>query len=208
MKKFLMISIILILGFKSTFAHSVECEKYSILKKEIKNSPPIIEFFSFLCPHCYILEKKYNLDYHIKKSFSNSIKIEKYHVNFLGGELGDSLTHIWEISKMLGVEKKIILTIFEKVQKEKTIQNFVTLKKEFLKLTHITEKEFQFLWNSFVMKSIIYNQNILQNEINLNYVPFMIVNGKYIVKNESINYKSPKIFIAEYINIIKSLLKK
>ncbi|XBC44227.1 MAG: DsbA family protein [Buchnera aphidicola (Schlechtendalia peitan)] len=208
MKKILMIIILISSIFNTAHAKTTEQNTYSILKKKIENAPQIIEFFSFLCPHCYFLEKKYHLNYHIKKQISNSIKIVRYHVNFLGGELGNLLTHIWEISKMIKLEEKVLIPIFEKVQKTKTIKNFHTLKNEFLKLTNINEKEFQFLWNNFVIKSIIYNQEITQQQINLNYVPCIIINGKYIINNESINYTSLQNTINTYINIIKTLLKK
>ncbi|XBC42159.1 MAG: DsbA family protein [Buchnera aphidicola (Meitanaphis elongallis)] len=208
MKKILIIFMLILFGFHNVDAQMIQEKKYSILNKKITNAPQIIEFFSFLCPHCYALEKKYNLDKHIKKQISSSIKIIKYHVNFLGGELGSLLTHIWEMSKIVKLEKKILMPIFEKVQQTKSITNFYTLKNEFLKLTKMNRKEFNFLWNSFVTKSMLYNQNIVQNTINLKYVPSIFINGKYSINSENMNHKSPEILIKEYICIIKFLLKK
>ncbi|XBC40620.1 MAG: thioredoxin domain-containing protein [Buchnera aphidicola (Nurudea yanoniella)] len=207
MKKILAI-LLLPLFFLNNIQAAIIEKKYNVLEKKIINAPPIIEFFSFLCPHCYELEKIYNLNHYIKKHISHSVKIERYHVNFLGGKFGQALTQIWEISKMIGLDNKILIPLFKKIQDEKTITNFHTLKNEFLKLTLINEKELKFLWNCFVIKSIIYNQNIIQNTINLDHIPSILINGKYSIDNEKINYNSKKEFIKDYIHVIKFLLKK
>ncbi|XBC41644.1 MAG: DsbA family protein [Buchnera aphidicola (Kaburagia rhusicola rhusicola)] len=208
MKKFLILAMLMSFGFCNIDTPIIEKQKYTVLDKKIANAAPIIEFFSFLCPHCYTLEQKYRLDDHIKNNISNSIKIVKYHVNFLGGELGESLTHIWEMSKMMELDKKILMPIFEKIQQQKTITDVYTLKNEFLKLAKIDEKEFNFLWNSFVVKSMLYNQQIIQNTLKIDRIPSIFINGKYAINNTNISQKSNKDFIKEYVYIVKCLLNK
>ncbi|QCI23392.1 DsbA family protein [Buchnera aphidicola] len=208
MKKFLVIFICILFGFQNYDVKITISKKYKAINAKLVHAPPIIEFFSFLCPHCYYLERNYHLDDHIKNSIPSFIRITKYHVNLLEEEFNNSLTKIWEISKSLGLEKKVIIPIFEKVQITKTITNFFTLKNEFLKLTKIDAKEFDFLWNSFVIKSIIHNQKIIQDTIHLDHVPYTLINGKYTINNENINNKSKKDFIKEYIHILKFLLNE
>ncbi|XBC39097.1 MAG: DsbA family protein [Buchnera aphidicola (Nurudea shiraii)] len=207
MKKILLIFILTLFGFQNVDKLLIEKE-YNTLNQKIPNTPQIIEFFSFLCPHCYEFEKLCNLDYYVKKQISSAIKIEKYHTSFLGGKFGRSLTRIWEISKIIGLDQKVLIPLFKKIQDEKTIVNSYTLKKEFLKLTSIDEKELKFLWNCFAIKSILYNQNIIQNAINLDRVPLMLINGKYIINNANISHESTQDFIKKYTHIIQLLLEK
>ncbi|XBC39608.1 MAG: DsbA family protein [Buchnera aphidicola (Chaetogeoica yunlongensis)] len=208
MKKFL-VSLILILFEYINLNHAYVFGKdYTTINKNFIHKKSIIEFFSFICPYCYNLEKKYNINSNIKKNVSKKIKILKCHVNLLGGEFEKLLTKLWIISVIKKLEKKIFIPIFEGIQKTHTITNLSNLKKTFLKLTHINEKEYHLLMNSSIIKSYIYQQEKLQKLIKLTHVPTILINEKYIINNDIFINKSTKQAIEKYINLVKHLLNK
>jgi len=73
MKKFFIIYLLILLGCSNFKKPFTEGQEYYIIHKEVFKTTQhhtIIEFFSFLCPYCYNLEKKYNINYYIKKKYS------------------------------------------------------------------------------------------------------------------------------------------
>lgn len=56
----------------------------------------------------------------------------KYHVNFMGGDLGKDLTQAWAVAMALGVEDKVTVPLFEGVQKTQTIRSASDIRDVFI----------------------------------------------------------------------------
>lgn len=207
MHKLLITLLLFLLGCNTPNKNFIEGKTYYKVHTNVKNIPTVVEFFSFLCPYCYNLEKAIIMKSNIKTPISKSIKVTKYHVDFIGGKLGKLLTKIWVISKILGLENQILIPIFEDIQIKHHITNLSNLKNTFLKLTHLDNADYEFLKNCFVTKSLLYKQKIIENSIHLNYVPAYLIKGKYLINNEELHKLSNLDYIKNYINIIEFLLQ-
>ena len=49
----------------------------------------------------------------IRTARNGGVKMTKYHVNFMGGDLGKDLTQAWAVAMALGVEDKVTVPLFE-----------------------------------------------------------------------------------------------
>ncbi|CAL4324934.1 Thiol:disulfide interchange protein DsbA [Buchnera aphidicola (Protaphis terricola)] len=204
---------LLIFLFSILFSYnSLSCEfsnkkEYNIRKKNISDVPEIMNFFSFFCPYCYEIEKNYNIYKLIKKKKNKNINIKTYHVNFLGGKLGKILTKAWIVAEQMGVEDKIIIPIFQGIQETHTIQNVDNIKKIFLKNTSISIKKYNQFWNSFFIKILIQKHNDDIKKAKLNFIPTMLINGKYIIEFSKLEVLFKNNFSKKYIKLINFLLK-
>ncbi|UPT14769.1 DsbA family protein [Buchnera aphidicola] len=208
MKKKIIFLCIILFSYTTFALEFNPIKAYKIRKKNIFNSPEIIQFFSFLCPYCYDLEKTYNIRKLIRKKINQNIKIKTYHVNFLGGELGEILTKTWIIAEQMGVEEKIIIPIFKGVQESHTLNNIDDIRAIFLEKTGISIRKYDQFWNSFLVKILVQKNNKEIKKIDLNYVPAMLINGKYTIKYSKLETLFKNHFSKNYIELIKFLLLK
>lgn len=181
---------------------------YQTLKICHSKKPQIIEFFSFLCPHCYQFDCIYHFNDILKKIIPINIKIIKYHVDFIGGKYGSILTHVWSVAIALNVEKKVLLPIFNYVKQQSSMIRQNDLKKIFIKASGISSIKYDAVWNSVKVKLMIKKQNQIVKLINLMSIPTLLVNNKYIINSTELNMSSLKNYIKDYINITKFLLNK
>ncbi|QJC30114.1 hypothetical protein GJT84_02090 [Enterobacteriaceae endosymbiont of Plateumaris sericea] len=168
----------------------------------------IIEFFSFLCPNCYDF---YNMIYKtnfLNKKFLKNLKVKKYHINGIGNKkLSELATYNWSIAIVLHVEDKVILPIFEGIQKSHKIYNYFTMRKLFIKAANIDKNIYDAAWNSFLVKALNIKQKELSKTWNVSSVPFIIVNNNSHIILNTLDITSPNTFLNDYINLIKILLK-
>ncbi|QCI17239.1 thiol:disulfide interchange protein [Buchnera aphidicola (Aphis helianthi)] len=208
MKKILIFLCGLFFSYTTLALEFTNTKEYNIQKKYVYNTPKIMRFFSFLCPYCYKLEKTYDIRNLIRKKIDKNISIKTYHVSFLGGEFGKILTKTWIIAEQMGVEEKIIMPIFKGIQETHTINNINNIKKIFIKKTGISVEKYNQFWNSFFIHILIQKNNNDINKIQLNYVPTMLVNGKYIIEYSTLEELFKKNFSTKYIQLVRFLLLK
>ncbi|QJC28337.1 DsbA family protein [Enterobacteriaceae endosymbiont of Plateumaris braccata] len=185
---------------------------YELIKKSPKiifyPKTPIIEFFSFLCPHCYDF---YNMTHKKNLSVQNFLKhlqITKYHIDSMGDKkLAKLATYNWSIAIALHVENKVILAIFQGIQSHK-IYNYKTMKKIFIKAANINNNIYDAAWNSSLVKALNKKQIKLATAWNITSIPFIVINNKYHIKLDSLDFTSTNLFLSDYISLIKVLLKK
>ncbi|MDR0807250.1 MAG: thiol:disulfide interchange protein DsbA [Enterobacteriaceae bacterium] len=182
-------------------------KQFDTLKRKATEEPQILEFFSFFCPHCYDFENVYHLNAEIKKQVPANGKMVQYHVDFLGGELGPKLTQAWAVAITLGVQDKVSPLIFNGIQKTQTIRTQDDIRQVFI-AAGVTGEEFDSAWNSFIVKSLTAQQRRLAEEVELRSVPSVLVNGKYMVKNDGLDADSVEDFVQQYGQVVKYLLGK
>ncbi|PPI88428.1 protein disulfide oxidoreductase DsbA [Candidatus Pantoea edessiphila] len=211
MKKFYVILIGVILNLNSFAEPFISGKHYVVLPNTITNQPQVVEFFSFLCQHCYQFEH-----YLSKYTIPKKINLVKYHINFEEDEdnFNEILTHTWAIAMALGIEDKVINPIFNIVQNMKNItgedvlKNKEKLKNVFIKSSGISFKEYETLWDSFTVKMIIDRQKKANFDFNVNKIPVAFVNGKYMINISELSKDYSNNTISEYFNIIKLLMNK
>ncbi|WWP00148.1 MAG: DsbA family protein [Candidatus Dasytiphilus stammeri] len=151
-------------------------EQYVALNKPILGIPQVVEFFSFLCPHCYQLESIFH-----HKKISSHMKMVKYHVAFTENEL--FLTQAWSVAIALGIENSVILPIFQTIINNNFSYNDIL---EIFVNLGISKKDYNYLWNSYTIRLLSLKQEQLAQRIGLQTIPTIVINGKYLLKNDVI----------------------
>ncbi|MCU5773472.1 thiol:disulfide interchange protein DsbA [Erwiniaceae bacterium BAC15a-03b] len=208
MKKIWFALVGLVLAFSASAAQFSDGQQYVTLGKPVAGEPQVMEFFSFFCPHCYQFERVYHVSETVKKNLPANVKVVKYHVEFLGGDMGKTVTQAWAVAMALGVEDKVTAPIFDGIQKTQTITDPASLKNAFVTAAGIKPEEYDAAWNSFVVKSLVAQQEKAATDVDLRGVPAMFVNGKYMVNNGGLDTSSMDNFVQEYANVVKFLVSQ
>lgn len=196
----------MILAFSASAADITEGKQYNTLDKPVAGEPQVLEFFSFYCPHCYDFEQVWLVSEAVKKKLPQGTKMTKYHVEFLG-PLGKEMTQAWAVAMALGVEDKISSPMFEAVQKTQTVQTVADIRDVFIK-AGVKGEEYDAAWNSFVVKSLVAQQEKAAADLQLQGVPAMFVNGKYQIDQNGMDKDSLDAFVKSYADTVKFLVEK
>lgn len=108
----------------------------------------------------------------------------------------------------LGVEDKVTAPIFDGIQKTQTVTDAASLKETFIKAAGISSEDYDAAWNSFAVKALVAQQQKAASDVNLQGVPAIFVNGKYMVNNGGLDTSSMENFVADYANVVKFLAAK
>ncbi|HEJ7917734.1 thiol:disulfide interchange protein DsbA [Serratia marcescens] len=203
MKKIWLALVGMVMAFSASAAQFSDGAQYVTLDKPVTGEPQVLEFFSFYCPHCYQFEQVYHVSENVKKALPAGTKMTKYHVEFLG-PLGKQLTQAWAVAMALGVEDKVSPLMFEAVQKTQTVQTPDDIRNVFVK-AGVTAADYDAAWNSFVVKSLVVQQEKAAEDLQLRGVPAVFVNGKYMVKNDGLDTSSMDSYVKQFADVVKFL---
>ncbi|MFP1770554.1 thiol:disulfide interchange protein DsbA [Lonsdalea quercina] len=206
MKKVWLTLIGVIMAFSASAADFSEGKQFVTLDKPATQEPQVLEFFSFYCPHCYQFSQIYHIPDAIQKALPAGTKMVKYHVDFLG-PLGKNLTEAWAVAIALGVEDKISPLMFDAVQKTQTIQKPEDIRNVFIS-AGVKGEDYDSALNSFVVKSLVVQQEKAAADLQLRGVPSLFVNGKYMVKNDGLDTSSMDAYVQQYAEVVKFLISK
>ncbi|MDH2899224.1 MULTISPECIES: thiol:disulfide interchange protein DsbA [Rahnella] len=206
MKKIFLALVGMVMAFSVSAAQFSDGAQYVTLDKTVANEPQVLEFFSFYCPHCYQFEQVWHVSDNIRKNLPKDVKYAKYHVEFLG-PLGKQLTQAWAVAIALGVEDKVSPLMFDAVQKQQSIQNADDIRKVFIQ-AGVKGEDYDAALNSFVVKSLVVQQEKAAADLGLQGVPSVFVNGKYMVKNDGLDTSSMDMYVKQYSDVINFLATK
>lgn len=196
----------MVLAFSASAADFTDGKQYITLDKPVAGAPQVLEFFSFYCPHCYQFEDVLHISDNVKKKLPEGTKLVKYHVEFLG-PLGKQVTQAWAIAMALGVEDKVTVPMFEAIQKTQTVQNEADIRKVFID-AGVPAEEYDAALNSFVVKSLVAQQEKAAADFQLRGVPAMYIDGKYMLNTQGMDTSDLDVFVQEYANTVKHLVEK
>ena len=196
----------MVLAFSVSAAQFTDGKEFVTLEKPVAGEPQVLEFFSFYCPHCYQFEEVLHVSDTVKKKLPEGTKMTKYHVEFLG-PLGKDLTQAWAVALALGVEDKITAPMFEAVQKTQTVQNVADIRNVFIN-AGVKAEEYDAAWNSFVVKSLVAQQEKAASDLQLQGVPAIFVNGKYQLNPQGMDTSNMDVFVQQYADVAKFLVEK
>lgn len=203
MKKIWLALVGMVMAFSASAAQFSDGTQYVTLDKPVTGEPQVLEFFSFYCLHCYQFEQVYHVSENVKKALPAGTKMTKYHVEFLG-PLGKQLTQAWAVAMALGVEDKVSPLMFEAVQKTQTVQTPDDIRNVFVK-AGVTAADYDAAWNSFVVESLVVQQEKAAEDLQLRGVPAVFVNGKYMVKNDGLDTSSMDAYVKQFADVVKFL---
>lgn len=196
----------MILAFSASAAQITDGEQYTTIDKPVAGVPQVLEFFSFYCPHCYQFEEVLHVSDNVKKKLPQGTKMTKYHVEFLG-PLGKDLTHAWAVAMALGVENQITAPMFNAVQKTQTVQTTADIRQVFVD-AGVKAEDYDAAWDSFVVKSLVAQQEKAAADLQLQGVPAIFVNGKYQLNPQGMDTSNMDAFVAQYADTVKQLVVK
>ncbi|OWO81911.1 protein disulfide oxidoreductase DsbA [Photorhabdus luminescens] len=206
MKKLWLALVGMVMAFSASAANFTEGKQYVELKSPVADQPPVLEFFSFYCPHCYQFEEIFKVPQTVKQHLPEGTKLVRYHVDFLG-PLGKELTTAWAAAMAMGVEDKVTPVLFEGIQKTLAIKTPNDIRDAFIK-AGVTAEDYDAAMSSFVVKSLVVKQQKAAQDLQLRGVPAMFVNGKYMVKSDGIDAASADNYAKSYSDVVNFLLNK
>ncbi|MGM3173850.1 thiol:disulfide interchange protein DsbA [Dickeya lacustris] len=206
MKKIWLALVGVVLAFSASAADFSDGKQFATLDKPAAQSPQVLEFFSFYCPHCYQFAQVYHIPDAIQKSLPAETKLTKYHVDFLG-ELGKELTQAWAVAIALGVEDKVSPLMFDAVQKTQTVKTTQDIRQVFVD-AGVKAEDYDSALNSFVVKSLVAQQEKAAADLQLRGVPAVFVNGKYMIKSDGLDTSSMDSYVKQYADVVKFLLSQ
>ncbi|MGL5949693.1 MAG: thiol:disulfide interchange protein DsbA/DsbL [Aeromonas sp.] len=161
---------------------------YDVVKQTTTAKPEVMEFFSYLCPACGAFEPLVDS---LKSELPAGTEFKKNPVAFLGREMGPELQRAYAMGKLLGAEQKINPAIFGTVKARKYPQSRDDLKTIFAQ-NGIEGKTFDASVESFAVSGMVARFDRNSATYNIRGVPAFLVNGKFLIKNDSI--KSGEMF--------------
>lgn len=156
---------------------------YDVVSQTGSAQPEVLEFFSYLCPHCAKFEP---IAEDLKKSLPEGVPMKKNPVAFLGREMGPEFQRAYAVANLLNVEGKLTPAIFDKIHNQKQApQSRGDLKQIFVD-NGVPAEEFDGAVDSFAVSGMVSQFDRNTESYNVRGVPAFLVNGKYMVKIESI----------------------
>lgn len=140
----------------------------------------VVEFFSYTCPHCYNLEPAL-LRWVAEKKPEN---VGFYPVHVVGGSWTLPATVKYTAAK-LGLGKAFDQQYFAEFHKNRNrrVANEKTAAINFIaEKSGIDKAEVEKAWNSLQVKSALKRSHAMMEKANIQGVPAVVVNGKYLVQ--------------------------
>lgn len=207
MQRLTAILVLIVTMFSAQATEFKEGEHYKKITPLQVETPEVREFFSFYCGHCYQFEIMVKS---IKEHLPEGVPFVKNHVDFLPGaskKMQQMLTRALITAQKLGMEDQQVASIFNYIHVHKAVPTSARDMRNVFVLNGVDGKEFDRLMASDEVATLAAKmksyQDLLASKNELNKVPSVVVNGKYLIDAHDLD---PKNFEEEYNNLIKYLL--
>lgn len=173
-----------------------ENEHYKVISDKVLEHKEVREFFSFWCGHCFSLQKPYH---YVAEHLPEGTKFVPSPVSILGGPMGVRSQYGHALAQLHGIEQEYTETLFRQMHVEGNIPRDESYFKDLFASLGIPNNKYDNEINSFAVMSIITKTNNLVEEYKLDAVPEIVVNGKYLVLQESVNNVSELSKLVNYL---------
>lgn len=196
LKKMLAVAAAAMLAFSAQAARFNAGEDYQVLDLPKSDTPSVVEFFSFYCPHCF---KSEPLMQELKKNIPDNANFTKNHVSFMGGNMGKALSKAYATAVMLDVEDKMVPVIFNRIHlMQKPPRNEEDLRQMFID-EGVEADKFDGTFNSFAANGMANRFDKAFQDSGLRGVPALIVNGKYHVTPKTVKTKEDYFALVNFL---------
>ena len=172
---------------------------YDVVTQTGSAQPEVLEFFSYFCPHCAKFEP---IAEELKKSLPEGVPMKKNPVAFLGREMGPEMQRAYAVANLLNVEGKLTPVIFDKIHTQRQYPQSRADVKQIFVDNGVPAEEFDGAVDSFAVSGMVSQFDRNTESYNIRGVPAFLVNGKYMVKIESITSQE------QFNQLVKFLLAK
>jgi len=164
--------------------------------EELSKEPVLIEFFSYMCPHCYNFEP--TMKRWIKQK-PDSVYLKRVPVSFGRSGSWGLAARSYYIAEELSVVEEFSDAMFKRIHiGKKPPRNLTDLGKVFSQLG-IKEKAYKNAANSFNVDSKVRKAEFLVKKYKVTGVPYFLINEKYETGKQS--YESEKALFGLWNNL-------
>lgn len=174
---------------------------YRTLKRPVitdadKGAIEVATVFWYGCPHCYTLEP-------IVDRWSESLSKDVYFVRrpgFFGPNLWQTHAQLYYTIRNMGLEDKVHDGIFNEVQNKRNyLQDGDAMADYLNKRYDVDKKEFKAQFESFGVNHQLQQSFAKLKGYDLNGVPALIIDGRYVIEPETAGSLNNMPVIAEYL---------
>ena len=156
----------------------VEGEHYKTLTaNELSKTQELKEFFSYYCGHCFMFRSLWN-ELH---TVYPSVDFHKVPVSFLGGPNGPLSQKAFAVATIMGVEEDFSNELFNQIHKMRKTELSAETLGDIAAYVGADKNKFLEQYNSFVALSHMANYNQETDKDEIQGVPTIMVNNKYII---------------------------
>lgn len=196
MKKFIFVLFALLIApLASAAPEFQEGVEYNVVGETASTQPVVLEFFSYVCPHCYSFQPFMN-----KLAKRNpELQLKKIPVSFLGREMGPVLQRAYAAAVLLKKEDTLTPVIFDRIHGQKKMpSNLADIKAIFL-ANGVAEKDFDGVINSFALNGMIAQYDKMTERFDIHGTPTIIVKDKYELDMSEIGSEARFYQVVEYL---------
>lgn len=158
----------------------------------------IREFFSFWCGHCFSLQGDFD---QIEQTYPKA-QFVRNPVSMLGGHMGPESQRALVVAQNMGIEDLYVKELFKQMHLEGNIPMSHEQLTTFMTSIGVAKDKFEREFNSFPVIGRVAQLDKWAKDADIDAVPEILVNGKYLVTMESVNNQQ------ELIDLIGYLLEK
>lgn len=181
-----------------------EGKEYIVLKNPVSGAPKVVEFFSFYCLPCGVFSTNYLVSDELNKLLTPETKVIKYHVGLIG-PMGVELTEAWSVAMALGVEDKVEIPLYIATQVNKSIRTENDIRQVFIE-AGVSEHDYDAIKQSPLVQVLNRKQQDAVKEFGVTVTPSFYVNGRYLVRNNSIRATTEQSYAEEFADVVDTLL--
>lgn len=181
-KIILLFSAILILPMSYATPQFKDGIHYETIANTSGAQPEVLEFFSFFCPSCATFEP---IIEDLKSTLPEGVQLKRNHVAFLGRDMGPTMQRAYAVANLLNVEDKLTAAIFHKMQQRQHPKSLADLRKIFVE-NGVPADKFDGIVDSFAAIGMVSQFDHNTEKYNIRAAPTFLVNGKYVIKLESL----------------------
>lgn len=170
---------------------------YQIRGSQSSAQKEIREFFSFWCGHCFGLQPTFHK---IEEHFSGEARFVKNPVGLLGGSMGPVSQQGFAVAALMNLEDEYTAALFDEMHVQGNIphseQDLIAFFGEHLGIP--ADKVSRDL-KSFPVAGMVGGFDKAVEDAEIDAVPELLVNGKYLVTMESVNSDEELIDLIAYL---------
>lgn len=171
---------------------------YQVRGSTLTPHKEIREFFSFWCGHCFSLQGDFDK---IEQTYPKA-SFERNPVSMLGGHMGPESQRALVVAKNMGIEDLYVKELFNQMHNEGNIPMSHEQMTQFMTSIGMPKDKFEREFNSFPVIGAVAQFDKWAKDADIDAVPEILVNGKYLVTMESVSD------LQELIDLIGYLLEK
>lgn len=168
---------------------------YQVRTDKLTPVKEIREFFSFWCGHCFALQESFD---NIAKAYPEAA-FERNPVYMLGGRMGVESQRAMAVATNLGMQDLFVKELFKRMHVDGKVPMSHEEMADFMASIGIAKNKYEKEYMSFPIQGIVAKYDKWGKDINIEAVPEILINGKYLVTMESVKDEKEMIDLIGYL---------